>query len=47
MPIVVVAGIFGDPGIEFADLLAIKENVSTSAFLGASAHDGDTRAIEC
>ena len=47
MPIVVIVGVFGDPGIDFADPLAIKENVSAAAFLAAAAHDGNARAIKC
>ena len=47
MPIVVIAGIFRDPGIYFADLLAIKENVSPAALLAAAAHNGNTCANKC
>src|SRR6266576_6127085 len=46
MPIVVVCRVFGDPGIDFADLFAIKENVGAAAFLGAAADDGNARALE-
>src|SRR6266481_1090728 len=47
MPIVVIGRIFGDPGIDLADLFAIEENVGTSTFLAAAAHDSNARAFEC
>jgi hypothetical protein len=47
MPIVVIARILGNPGIDFADLFAIEENVSPATFLGAATHDGNARAIKC
>ena len=47
MPIVVVRRIFGDPGIDCADLLAVEENVGTATFLSATSHDGNARTFEC
>src|SRR4030095_5251289 len=47
MPIVVIGRIFGDPGIDFAGLLAIEENVGAAALLRAAAHDGHPCPLEC
>src|SRR5882672_7226169 len=47
MPVVVIAGILGDPGVDFSGLLAVKENVSTAALLGAAAHNCNARALKC
>ena len=47
MPIVVIACILGDPSVDFSGLLAVKENVSTAALLGAAAHNCNARAFKC
>ena len=46
MPIIIIGRVFRDPGVDFPDLLTIQENVTTAAFLGAEAHDGNASTVE-
>ena len=47
MPVVVVAGVFRDPGIDIAYLFAIQKNVRTAACLRTAANDGNPGSLEC
>src|SRR6185503_12601625 len=46
VPVVVVVGVGGDPGVDLAHLRAVEEHVGAAAFLAAAADDRDAGALE-